>query len=113
MGKNGSESDFQKILDRIQSDIRLIQLSCPDIETKEKLNKLLEYIELETAGDRASLIDSILLRAKQTKGMYPELNINFYLLFRKLSEYQVSVQEAQNLYDMYDREYKIKSKGLG
>lgn len=106
MNKNAIESLSLKIVERIEDDLREIELICTDIFVKEKIHNILEYIEQETKDNKSLLEDLIKEKVKETKTWSPELNTNFYMLYRNFIDGRISVKEAQALYDMYVKELR-------
>lgn len=94
-----------KIIEKIQLELKEIELICADYAVKEKIHKLLELIELETEDNKIILSELILDKIRETKGNNSELNTNFYMLYRKLCENKISVLEAKGIYEMYTKEY--------
>lgn len=106
MGKKDLKNISIRIVEEIQIELRDIEMTCPDVFVKERIHKLLEHIEQETADNETVLQDLIKARIKQTKAVSTELNTNFYMLYRNLVEGRVSAKEAQILYDMYVKEIR-------
>jgi hypothetical protein len=106
MGKNALESLSVKIVERIENELREIELICADVFVKEKIHKILEYIDQETTDNKTVLEDLIKEKIKETKTSSPELNTNFYMLYRNFIDGRISVNEAQALYDMYVKELR-------
>lgn len=106
MGKIELESMSLRIVEKIQSELKDMELVCKDVFIKEKIHSILEYIDQETTDNKVVLGDLIKEKIKETKGSSPEMNTNFYLLYRNFIEGRVSVKEAQILYDMYVKELR-------
>lgn len=106
MNKNNDDSRVLKILKKVEEDLREIQFISGDYKVKEKISMLLEFIEEETINNKEILEKLIYNKIKETKGRSPELNTDFYLLYRKFSEGKISIQEAQRLYDSYEKEIR-------
>lgn len=110
MSNNNSENSALKIIERIQSELREVELMCSQHIIKEKLHKLLDYIDTEIGDNRIILADKIYTKVKETKHISPELNTNFYLLYRNLVNDKITIQEAQNIYDMYVKELIVTKR---
>ena len=103
MGSNFNKLPL-KLLEKIREELLDIGMSCSEYQVKEKLLNLIDLIENETSNNRMILIDMIYSKVRETKGKNSDLNARFYMLYRNLNEEKISVQEAQDMYDMYVRE---------
>jgi hypothetical protein len=93
-----------KLLDKIREELLIIGMSCSEYQVKEKILNLIDLIENETSNNRMILIDMIYSKVRETKGRNSDLNARFYMLYRNLNEEKISIQEAQDIYDMYVKE---------
>lgn len=105
MNNKNSEVFAIQILEKVQLQLKEIEILSTDYRVKEKVHKLLDYIESETSNRKADFAEVIHLKCKETKALYPELSTYLYLLYRNLMQGKVSLQEAQVLYEMYMKEY--------
>jgi hypothetical protein len=99
-----SNKESIKMVDKILGDLKDIEMLCSEYLIKEKIKKVIQYIENETLYNKDFLCDMIYEKMKETKYNFPEMHTNFYLLYRKLMEDKISIDEAQNIYDMYVKE---------
>lgn len=95
-----------KIIEKIQLELKNIEIICSDYVAKEKIHMLLELIELETEENKMILSELIQDKIRETRGVNSELNTNFYMLYRKLCENKISILEAKEIYEMYSKEYR-------
>lgn len=107
MGKDNSEGLTLKILEKVKSDLMDIETLCSDYFIKEKLHKIVNFIEQETFNSKVVFEEMIFKKVKETRSVSSELNTNFYLLYRKFKENKISMQEAQTIYEMYLKELEI------
>ncbi|GLC30857.1 hypothetical protein [Clostridium omnivorum] len=105
MNNNNSEVFAIQILEKVQLQLKEIEIISTDYRIKEKIHKLLDYIDLETSNTKAEFAEMIHLKVKETKPLHPELSTYLYLLYRNLMQGKISLQEAQGLYEMYMKEY--------
>jgi hypothetical protein len=106
MGENHFDSMSLKIIEKIQLDLRETELLCSDYLVKEKIHKILEYIEQETTDNKMVLEDLIKEKIKETRGINSELNTSFYFLYRNFLEEKITIQDAKDMYEMYSKELK-------
>jgi hypothetical protein len=106
MSMNDLECLSIKIVEKIQNDLKEIELICTDVFVKEKIHMILDYIEQETTDNKTVLEDLIKEKIKETKALSPELNTSFYMLYRNFMDGRITVKEAQILYDMYVKELR-------
>lgn len=106
MAKNDLEALSLKLIEKIQLDLRDIEIACSDYLVKERIHKILDYIEIETTDNKVVLEELIKEKIKQTKGVNSELNTSFYFLYRNFLDGKISIQDAQAMYDMYANELK-------
>jgi hypothetical protein len=106
MEKNDFESIFLKLIERIQLDLRETELVCSDYLVKERIHKILDYIEIETIDNKIVLEELIKEKIKETKSLNSELNTSFYFLYRNFSAGKITIKDAQSMYDMYIKELK-------
>lgn len=104
MHPNESNHYTQSMIKKIQNDLKEIELSCLDYSIKEKISKLLDYIEQETTNNRELFTETLLSKIKLTRGLNPELNTKLYILYRNLTNDKVSFEAARDLYEMYTKE---------
>jgi hypothetical protein len=104
MDESGFNYNTLRIIEKIQVDLKEIELSCLDSLAKEKINKLLSCMEQEIKCNKSIFSEMLLQKIKQTKGMYPELNANFYILYRNFVNGKISYKDAQDIYEMYVKE---------
>lgn len=105
MSNNNSEVFAIQILEKVQLQLKEIEIMSTDYRVKEKVHKLLDYIDLETSNNKVEFAEMVYSKIKETKPLYPELSTYLYLLYRNLMQGKVSLQEAQGLYEMYMKEY--------
>lgn len=105
MSNNNSEVFAVQILEKVQLQLKEIEILSTDYRIKEKIHKLLDFIELETSNTKAEFAEIVHSKVKETKALYPELSTYLYLLYRNLMQGKISLQEAQSLYEMYMKEY--------
>jgi|GEM_PF-2729923 len=105
MGKIDVENFSIKIIEKIQLELKEIELISTEYAVKERLHKLLELIEFETEENKTVLSKLIQCKISETRGVNSELNTNFYLLNRNLMENRISVMEAKATYEMYVKEF--------
>lgn len=99
-----NENSILKVLQEVHAKLKAIELDCTDFGTKEKIHKLINYIEEENLNSKKVLAEMIYAKVKETRSVSSELNTYFYLLYRNLEQGKVSVEEAHKLYDMYVKE---------
>jgi hypothetical protein len=105
MAKSNMEGIALKIIEKIYSELKEIELLATDYIVKERIQGLLELIELETEENKTILTELIQDKIRETKGVNSELNTNFYLLNRKLMGNKISIMEAKATYEMYAKEF--------
>lgn len=108
MDKDNSESFTLKIIEKVQVELRNIEVLCSDYILKERIHELLKLIQNETSSSKIIFAEILYSKIQETKGLYPDLNLNFYLLYRNFVEGKISTEEAQNLYEMYIKELKTR-----
>jgi hypothetical protein len=108
MNKNDSESSALKIIEKVQVELSEIEALCSDYILKERIRKLLEFVQSETPGYKITFSEMIYSKIQETKGLHSDLNLDFYLLYRNFVEGKTSTLEAQNLYEMYIKELKTR-----
>lgn len=108
MNNSNSKNASLKLIEKIHYRLKEIETLCADYETKEKLCGLLNYIEDELTSDKKAFAELIYEKVKETKGSYSELNTRYYLLYRNLVENKISIQEARNAYEIYEKELVIR-----
>jgi hypothetical protein len=101
MNDINSESSSLKTLEKIQIELSQIEVLCSDYALKERIQKLLEFIKRETPSSKIVFSEMIYSKIVATKGIYPDLNLSFYLLYRNFAEGKISSEEAQNLYEAH------------
>lgn len=106
MDNTNFESFSLKIIEKMQIELKEMELICADYVVKERIQKLLELIELETKENKIILSELIQDKIKETRGVNSELNTNFYMLYRKLAENKISILEAKGIYEMYTKEFR-------
>lgn len=106
MNNSKIDKSTLKILEKVQAKLKEIELLCIDCEAKEKIHNLIDFIEEETSENKTFLAEMIYNKVKETRGISPELNTYFYLLYRNLEQDKVSLEEAHRLYDMYVKEFE-------
>lgn len=105
MSKIDNESFSIRIIEKIQLELKEIEFISTEYIVKERINKLLKLIELETEENKSVLLKLIQCKISETRGVNSELNTNFYLLNRNLMENKISVMEAKATYEMYVKEF--------
>jgi len=108
MNKDGSENFAFKLIEKVQVELSEIEVLCSDYILKERIHALLEFIQTETPSNKKLFTEMIYSKIQETKALYPDLNLNFYLLYRNFVEDKISSKEAQNLYEMYIKELKSR-----
>ena len=98
------ESFTLKLIEKIQQELKNIDSICTDYLVNERIHNLLEFIEKETSENKGIFTEMILSKIKETRRTNPELNTDFYLLYRNVIEGKITMKEAQVLYDMYVKE---------
>lgn len=104
MNSSKIDKSALKILEKVQNRLKELEAFCIDYDTKEKIHNLIDFIEDETSENKVVLAEMIYNKVKETRGVSPELNTYFYLLYRNLEQDKVSLEEAHRLYDMYVKE---------
>jgi len=104
MDKDDSENFTFKIIEKVQVELKQIEVDCPNYIIKERIHALLEFIQSETPSYRKIFAEIIYSKIQETKGLHSDLNLNFYLLYRNFVDGKISTEEAQNLYDTYVKE---------
>jgi hypothetical protein len=102
-----AKDNMLKVIERVEKDLREIELISSDYLVKERIHNILDFIEKETKENKTVLEDMIRSKIKETKNINPELNTYFYVLYRNLSEDKITVEEAQTIYDMYIKELRV------
>lgn len=97
---------YDRVLKIIQSELKDIETLNSSFEIKDRIHKLLDFIDQETLNNRTVFQEMLYSKIKETNGKNPELNTYLYLLYRNLIEDKITIQEAKKLYEMYLKEYK-------
>lgn len=108
MPNENSDNFSLKLLEKIHKDLIDVEAVCSDYDVKEKLLSIIDLIEKETSNNKVIFIDMIYSKLKETKGRNSDLNTRFYMLYRNIVEGKISMQEAQEMYDMYVKEIDNK-----
>ncbi|MCM0650497.1 hypothetical protein NBE98_19210 [Clostridium swellfunianum] len=106
MEKEDLESVYIRLIEKIRMDLNEIEVYCADYFIKEKIHKIIEYIDQDTKNNRTVLADLIKEKMNETKTMNSDLNTDFYFLYRKFLDGKINIQDAQQMYDMYSKELK-------
>lgn len=109
MTKKVSEGNFN----RIMKEIKEIYYMSSDIGVKDKLSRLLEFVE-SLSGDRVdiNLEELIANKLVETKSKNPDLNANLYMLYWNLKREKVSEEEAMELYNLLLKTEKFEKNNL-
>lgn len=99
-----NEEVYFKLFEKIKIELKQIEFMSSDCSVQEKVHKLLELIEGETINEKEILAALIKEKIKETKGINSELNMNFYLLYRRLVDNKITCNEAKDYYFMYKKE---------
>lgn len=105
MNRINSKGFSFRILEIIQSELKEIETLNSVYEVKDRIHKLLDFIEQETLNNKTVFEEELYSKIKETNGINPELNTYLYLLYRNLAEDKISIHEARRLYEMYLKEY--------
>lgn len=108
MNKDDSEKFAFKIIEKIQIELSEIEVLCSDYILKERIHSLLAFIQNEPPNHRKIFAEMIYAKIQETKGLHPDLNLDFYLLYRNFIEGKISTVEAKSLYEMYIKELKSR-----
>jgi len=92
------------ILLKVKSGIREIMVLADDKNLRKKASELLNLLEDKPMIKVNSLYEMIEDKMKETKYTNSELNVNLYLLYRKLIDEKISEKEALDTFEMYMKE---------
>lgn len=93
-----------EILQKVKAGLREIIVLSDDKSLRKKADELLKLLEEKPLIKVNTLYNMLEEKMKETKYSNSELNVNLYLLYRKLIDEKISEKEALDTFERYMKE---------